>query len=63
VIREFICSKCGHTVVVNPNLPADYIPNICTLCWDAGEAERQTRQLALFTRFDELLKKLDGIFR
>lgn len=34
VLREFVCNECGHTVVVNPNLPADYTPTVCCQCYD-----------------------------
>ncbi len=33
-LREFVCRYCGHTVVVNPKLPPDYTPNVCTPCWN-----------------------------
>lgn len=32
VLREFKCKECGHMVVVNPELPADYTPDICKQC-------------------------------
>ena len=33
-LREFTCTKCGHTVVVNPKLPPGYTPTVCTPCYD-----------------------------
>lgn len=33
-LREFVCKHCGHSVVVKPNLPKDYTPNVCSVCWD-----------------------------
>jgi hypothetical protein len=34
VLREFVCTECGHKVVVNPQLPPDYEPTICCECYD-----------------------------
>ena len=42
-LREFECKHCGHMVVVNPNLPADYTPNVCTPCWETFERPKIDR--------------------
>jgi hypothetical protein len=34
-LRQFTCKMCGHVVVVNPNLPDAYRPNICVQCWES----------------------------
>ena len=34
VLREFVCVHCGHKVVVRAELPKDYMPNVCTPCWE-----------------------------
>jgi DNA-directed RNA polymerase subunit RPC12/RpoP len=52
-LREFECKHCGHVVVVNPNLPADYTPTVCTSCWEAFEkpkVDRITREVELISR-------------
>lgn len=42
-LREFVCIECGHSVIVNPKLPADYVPNKCTPCWEKEEQGRQRK--------------------
>src|SRR6476660_897367 len=42
-LREFECKHCGHMVVVNPRLPADYTPTVCTSCWEAFERPKVDR--------------------
>lgn len=34
-LRQFTCRECQHVVVVNPNLPNAYRPNICVQCWES----------------------------
>lgn len=31
--RYFTCTKCGEREEVDPALPADYAPTVCTACW------------------------------
>lgn len=33
-LREFVCKECGHKVVVNPKLPEEYTPTVCTPCYE-----------------------------
>lgn len=33
-LREFTCKYCQHTIAVNPELPQDYMPTVCTSCYD-----------------------------
>lgn len=52
-IMEFVCKHCGHTVVVNPKLPSNYTPNVCTPCWDKIEKpkhDRAMREIGLIGR-------------
>jgi DNA-directed RNA polymerase subunit RPC12/RpoP len=56
-IREFVCDECGHKVVVNPQLPADYTPNICTPCYDKIFKPRHDRKtMELFAKLGEFFK-------
>jgi hypothetical protein len=54
-LREFVCKQCGHTVVVKPNLPADYMPNICTPCLEMGESGRQRKMAEMMLALDEFI--------
>lgn len=55
-LREFVCKSCGHKVVVNPNLPADYTPNICTPCFERTSAEARAEIFSGLMEFVELLE-------
>lgn len=57
-LREFVCKNCGHKVVINPALPADYVPNICRECWQRGESQRRAQQSALVGRIGDFLRKI-----
>lgn len=52
-LREFVCKKCGHSVVVNPKLPADYTPNVCTPCYNADAPLRRASDVRLMQAFRE----------
>lgn len=34
-LRQFTCRECHHVIIVNPNLPNAYRPNICVQCWES----------------------------
>lgn len=53
ILREFKCKECGHMVVVHPELPQDYTPNICTPCYDRKEAEMTAK---LFKTIAKLIR-------
>lgn len=58
-VREFECVQCGHKVVVNPRLPKDYTPSVCTPCWEnivAPKMMRDTR--ALLNRAHDFLTEV-----
>jgi DNA-directed RNA polymerase subunit RPC12/RpoP len=48
ILREFTCIHCGHTIIVNPKLPKNYTPSVCTPCFDrivVPKMEENERQL------------------
>lgn len=45
ILRTFVCKHCGHEVVVNPKLPPNYTPNVCTPCFDAFERPRHEKAM------------------
>ena len=56
-LREFVCKHCGHSVVVNPKLPDDYLPNTCTPCWEKIDKPRHDRAMReIFFGLENLLK-------
>ena len=60
-LREFICKHCGHTVVVNPNLPDDYTPAVCKQCYDRIERPKHERfERELITKVQALLRPFLG---
>jgi DNA-directed RNA polymerase subunit RPC12/RpoP len=61
-LREFVCKYCGHSVVVRPDLPDDYTPNVCGTCAEnRGLKERQSTALSEILVGAEKLFKLMGI--
>lgn len=62
VLREFVCKECKHTVVVNPKLPADYKPQICTECYNKIEGPRQQQFMTkLFADIQDISTKIKQI--
>ena len=57
-LRTFVCKYCGHEVVVKPDLPADYTPNVCTPCYEAQGLARKDAEFKreLFGKMNELFK-------
>ncbi len=55
-LKEFKCIECGHTVVVNPKLPADYMPTVCMQCWnDIVGPRHKAAEVAIMLKARELL--------
>jgi DNA-directed RNA polymerase subunit RPC12/RpoP len=58
-LREFKCIECGHMVIVNPSLSADYTPTVCMQCWnDVVVPRHRADDFKMLLKAQELLALL-----
>lgn len=60
-LREFQCKGCGHMVLVHPDLPPDYTPNICAPCGEASRAKTERVLATLFVGLIQIQEVLKAI--